>query len=255
MLDAHSIFTQHMANPKPTGWRWDREGDARPALPEAQAAGMAVRINDDWYSWKSWVFDKTQAPHGPMLFEMTHFTDVCNWFLQSQPVEVVAMECGMLNHGVVIRYENQSMATISMSSSGTFGYPKELYEIFSQGAAVAIDHMVEVRTAGIVDAPHHKTYPMVNDRHPGVGTQGGIAGWLAKKRAAAGEAVTKGDPMLQFTAEPDKGHIHQLRRFVQQIKGQGPEVCGVDDTILATRVAMAAIRSAHEHRPVQISEV
>jgi predicted dehydrogenase len=161
----------------------------------------------------------------------------------------------MLNHGVVIRYNSGALATISMSANGSFGYPKELYEIFGQGAAVAIDHMVEIRTDGIVNAPARRTYPCVNDRHPDVGEEGGIAGWLAKKRAAAADAVAAHDPMLQFTAEPDKGHARQLERFVDQILNQGPIVCGVDETLLATRVAMAAIKAAHEHRPVRLEEV
>lgn len=255
MIDAHAIFTNHMNNPKPTGWRWNREGDLRPNLPEDGVPGMSVRINDDWHSWKSWVFDKTQAPMGPMLFEMTHFTDICNWFLNSEPVEVVALESGMLNHGVVIRYASGAIATISMSSNGSFGYPKELYEIFGQGAAIAIDHMVEIRTDGIVDAPARKTYLYKNDRHPDVGKEGGISGWLAKKQIAAKEAVAKNDQMLQFTAEPDKGHAAQLDRFVDQIQGKGPQVCGIDDTIMATRVAVAAVKAAHEKRPVRIDEV
>ena len=32
-------------------------------------------------------------------------------------------------------------------------------------------------------------------------------------------------------------------------------VCGVDDAVLATRVAFAAIRSAHEERQVSLEEV
>lgn len=255
MIDAQAIFAQHMSHPQPTGWRWNREGDARPALAEDGVPGMSVRINDDWHSWKSWVFDKTQAPLGAMLFEMTHFTDVCNWFINSEPVEVVAIESGMLNHGVVIRYASGALATISMSSNGSFGYPKELYEIFGNGAAVAVDHMVEIRTDGIVGAPARKTYPYLNDRHPTIGNEGGISGWLAKKRAAAQDAVEQKNQMLQFTAEPDKGHAAQLDRFVDEIRGDGPQVCGVDDTIMATRVAIAAVRAAHEHRPVRIDEV
>jgi predicted dehydrogenase len=61
--------------------------------------------------------------------------------------------------------------------------------------------------------------------------------------------------MLQFTAEPDKGHAHALERFVDQILGQGPVVCGVDDSVLATRVAFAAIKSAREKRMVSLSEI
>jgi predicted dehydrogenase len=96
---------------------------------------------------------------------------------------------------------------------------------------------------------------MLQDRHPHVGTEGGVSGWLAKKRAACAEAAEKNDPALQFTAEPDKGHAHALERFVDQILGQGPEVCGVDASVLATRVAFAAIRSAQERRLVLLSEI
>jgi len=255
MLDAHRIFRQHMTNPAPCPWRWRLEGDTVPALPEDGVPSVSVRINDDWYSWKSWVFDKAHAPHGPMLFEMTHFTDVCNWFLADEPIGVAAMETGMLNQAVIIRYRSGALATIVIGSNGTLGYCKELYEFMGNGAYLAVDHMLEVRTAGIEGAPAKTTYPMVQDRHPQIGTEGGVSGWLAKKRAACAEAAANKDPQLQFTAEPDKGHAHALERFVDQILGKGPVVCSVDDSVLATRVAFAAIRSAHERRFVSLNEI
>lgn len=216
---------------------------------------MSVRINDDWHSWKQWVFDKTQAPHGPMLFEMTHFTDLCNWFLAGEPMEVFATETGMLNHAIVIRYREGELATINLCANGSFGYPKELYEMMGNGGVVAVDHMLEVRTGGITGAPGRVVYPMLKDRHPNVGAEGGLSGWLAKKRAACEEAAERGDPMLQFTAEPDKGHAHAIDHFVDQIRGQGPEVCGIDEAVLATRVAFAAIRSAAQGRVVRLEEL
>ncbi len=256
MLDAHNIFRAHMTNPKPCPWRFDREGpDVRPKLEDDGIAGMSVRINDDWYSWKSWVFSKEHSAYGPMLFEMTHFTDLCNWFLAAEPQEVIALESGMLNHGIVIKYKTGEIATIMMYANGTFGYPKELYEMFGNGGAVVVDHMLEVRTAGIADAEPIKKYPMINDRHPNIGTEGGLYGWLAKKRAAYQEAEEKHDPTLQFTAEPDKGHAHAINRFVDEIQGKGPVVCSVDEAVLATRVAFAAIKSAEEKRIVQLDEI
>ncbi len=254
MLDAHRIFRRHMTNPAPCPWRWRREAGV-PALPDDGVPSVSVRINDDWYSWKSWVFDKSHAPHGPMLFEMTHFTDVCNWFLGDEPIEVVAVETGMLNEAVIIRYRNGALATIVIGSNGTLGYCKELYEFMGKGTYLAVDHMLEVRTAGIEGASEKTTYPMVQDRHPQIGIEGGVSGWLAKKRAACAEAAANDDPLLQFTAEPDKGHAHALERFVDQILGEGPEVCGVDDSVLATRVAFAAIKSAQERRLVSLDEI
>jgi predicted dehydrogenase len=257
MIEAHAIFRAHMEAPKACPWRWMREKELPGLhdLPEAAAPGMSVRINDDWRSWKAWVFDKTQAPHGPMLFEMTHFTDLCNWFMGQEPVSVTAIEAGMLSSGVVVRYANQGLATIQMCANGTFGYTKELYEVMGQGGIVVVDHMLEVRTAGIEGAPAKKTYPMIKDRHPGVGTQGGFEGWFEKKQAACREAAAAGDPMLQFTAEPDKGHGQAMDRFIDQILGIGPELCGVDSAVSATEVAFAAIKSAQVRREVTIEEI
>jgi predicted dehydrogenase len=255
MRDAHRIFRSHMQHPQPCPWRWQRETEGVPQLREDGTPSFVARINDDWHSWKNWVFDKNQAPHGPMLFEMTHFTDLSNWFLADEPLEVSAMETGILNHAVMIRYRRGALATISMCANGTFGYPKELYEAIGQGAFVAIDHMLEVRTAGIIDAPAKTVYPMLNDRHPHVGPDGGFAGWLLKKAAACAEAAASGDPMKQFAAEPDKGHAHAIDAFVDEIRGAGPVVCGIDDAVLASRVAFAAIRSARERRIVSLEEI
>lgn len=254
MLDAHRIFRAHMTHPAPCPWRYQREVEL-PKLPEDGVAGMSVRINDDWYSWKLWALTEEQAKHGPMLFEMTHFTDLCNWFLAAEPEEVVALEAGLLNHGVIIRYRTGEMATLFLCANGTFGYPKELYELFGNGGAVVVDHMLELRTAGIAGAPARQTYPLLGDRHPHIGTEGGLAGWLSKKQAACAEAAAQGDPNLSFTAEPDKGHAAAIDRFVDEIRGEGPPVCGIADTVLATRVAFAAIRSAAEHRPVRLEEI
>jgi predicted dehydrogenase len=255
MIDAQRIFRQQMDNPEQCAWRWDREGDDRPARDDDGVPSFSCRINDDWFSWKSWVFDKKQAPHGPMLFEMTHFTDVCNWFLNDDPVEVVAMETGMLNHAIIVKYSGGAIATLNLTGNGTFGYPKELYEAFGNGSAVVCDHMCEVRTAGIASAAARTTYPFIQDRHPEIGTQGGISGWLEKKAVACKEAAEAGDQLLQLTAEPDKGHAHAMDKFVDEILGNGPVVCGVDSSVMATRIAFAAIKSAAEGRIVKISEI
>ena len=255
MIDAQRIFRQQMDSPEKCLWRWDREGSDRPTRDDDGVASFSCRINDDWYSWKSWVFDKEQAPHGPMLFEMTHFTDICNWFMASEPTEVVAMETGMLTHAIMVKYAGGEIAMLNLSGNGTFGYPKELYEAMGNGSVVVCDHMCEVRTAGIASTPATITYPFLKDRHPEVGPQGGISGWIEKKAAACTEAAETGDQALQMTAEPDKGHAHAMDNFVDEILGKGPVVCGVDSSVMATRVAFAAIKSAQEGRIVKLSEI
>jgi len=115
--------------------------------------------------------------------------------------------------------------------------------------------MLEVRTAGIEGVEPRITYPMLNDLHPNVGTEGGLPGWLAKKRAACEEAAKKDDSLLIFTAEPDKGHAHAIGNFVDEINGLGPVVCGFDDAARATLIAFAALKSAENGRAVKIDEI
>src|SRR5690606_2509414 len=149
MVEAHRIYREHMTNPTPCPWRLEREGDNRPRLKGDGLGAISVRINDDWHSWKAWAFDETINPHGKILSEMTHFTDICNWFLAAEPEEVFAMKSDLFNASCIVKYATGEMATIMFAMNGTFGYPKELFEVFGHGAAVVIDHMVEVRTAGI----------------------------------------------------------------------------------------------------------
>ena len=161
----------------------------------------------------------------------------------------------MLNHAIIIKYAGGEIATLNMCGNGSFGYPKELYEMMGNGSVVVCDHMCEIRTAGLPDAPQVIKFPFINDKHLPFGTCGGIVGWLEKMAAACQDAEAQGNQLLQFTAEPDKGHLHALNNFADQINCLHDEVCGVNDAVMATRVAFAAIKSAGEKRVVKISEV
>ncbi len=88
-----------------------------------------------------------------------------------------------------------------------------------------------------------------------IGQELGLSGWLAKRRAGCEEATARGDAKLIFTAEPDKGHAMAILRFVDEICGEGPTVCGIEESVMASRVAFAAIKSAQEHRNVRLEEI
>ena len=255
MSEAHRIFRDHMRNPKHCPWRYDREGTSRARIAEDGLGAISIRINDDWYSWKAYAFDGETYSHGPMLWEGTHFVDICNWFLDAEPETVVAQETGLFNHGIVIRYRTGEMATISMSANGSFGYPKELYEVTGQGGIVVNNHMVEVRTAGIEGAPARVTYPLVNDPYPELETEGGLSEWVEKRTRACADAIVAGDNSRILVAEPDKGHALMLDAFVDEIRGERGPVCDVDAAVLATRVCLAAIKSAREERFVKVDEL
>lgn len=254
MVRAHEIFRRHMENPQPCPWRFQRAGwETIDVNGQDGVPAISLRVNDDWHSWKSVHLDGPNAKYGLLLAEMTHFADLASWFLASEPTRVFAMHNGVLNHSVSIEYANGGIASIFMAGNGSFGYPKELLEAFGNGGAVICDHMLEVRTAGIAGAPRVEKYPMLKDRHPAIGNQGGLHGWLEKRGQAATEAVAAGDPMQAFTAEPDKGHARMLREFIREIRGERGPVSPLEDAIRATRICLAAMESAEEQRPVNVA--
>ncbi len=259
MAEAQNIFRRHMTNPLPCPWRFRRPGweEVRDIVgDEGHMASVSIRINDDWMSWKSVHLQGDNAEYGLLLSEMTHFADLACWFLDAEPKRVGVLSSGVLNHATVIEFEGGGIASILMAGNGTFGYPKELLEAFGEGGAVIVDHMLEVRTAGIADAPTRKVYPMLNDRHPNIGAQGGFAGWKEKKQAAREESQRAGNADWIGIAEPDKGHARMLGAFVEEIRGlRSTPVSPVADAVRAVEICTAAIRSFRENRFVDIAEI
>lgn len=257
MQEAREIFRSHLQEPVSPPWRFERAGWEQMEVGSNPGAPViSIRINDDWKSWKN-VHLQTELNRkvGLVLSEGTHFVDLANWFLEAKPVEVLCTGQGVLNHVIVIHYDDGSMAVITMASTGSFGYPKELLEAIGHGAVVVCDHMLEVRTSGISSAPGVKRYPVLNDRHPHIGQNLGLDGWLKKKHAACQDAERNQDPMLQFTAEPDKGHLHMLSEFVREIRGERSPVCSAKDAVLAMQICLAAAKSYTEGRRVRLPEI
>lgn len=259
MAEARAIFRRHMTQPQPCAWRFRRPGweQVRAIVgAEEHQPAISIRVNDDWMSWKPVHLQGDNAEYGLLLSEMTHFADLACWFLEDDPRRVGVVGRGVLNHATVIEFERGGVASIFMAGNGTFGYPKELLEAFGNGGAVIVQHMLELYTAGIADAPAHKTYPVLNDRHPHIGVEGGLSGWLAKKAAAREESLRAGNSDWISCAEPDKGHARMLGAFIEEIRGARREpVSPVDDAVRAMEICFAAICSFRERRFVDIAEV
>ena len=257
MQYAREAFRAARAKTRKPSWRLDRISGLRAPWPEERQATMLIRINDDLLSWKPWVLEKGIVSLGPMMFEMTHFTDLACWFLERQPVEVNA--CGHLraNQSVSILFDDGSLATIFMTGVGTFSYPKELYELYVNGSAVVVDHLMEVRTGDVPGFPIRRTFPFgfKQDPHPRVDDGGGIRAWHVKRRHAeklAERGSRDWDFLTRHEGGPNKGHQEHLRGFLDAARGLGPSPCDADSAILATRIALAAIESLRKGRPVRM---
>ena len=159
--DALAILNRLRAQSQLTPWRFDRNSHLRPSMPEEAQTMVLMRINDDVLSWKPWAF-----ADGAIINEMCHFIDLANLFMGDLvPRQVYTMGSLRMNFTILIRYSDGSLATLAHSATGTLDYPKEMVEITCKGAMIAIDHMSELRVAGVEDEPFRRGLPVA--RHAG----------------------------------------------------------------------------------------
>jgi predicted dehydrogenase len=245
--EALRVLEKHRANPVSPPWRWDREGVERPVLDGEKATMVLLRVNDDYWSWKLWAF-----AHGALINEMTHFADLACCFIPSVPVQVTVIGSREADHVVTIEYADGSLAAIFATAFGSFGYPKELIEIYHNGAAIIIDHLMELRVAGVADEPFRRVFPVLNDRNPEIEAQG-IEGYYQRIHAAQELAVARGDNSL-LPGGPDKGHYALLDDLVHCIKHGGEPACSAEVAAVPTAIILRALESVKQGGlPVSIS--
>lgn len=246
--EALRVLDKHRTNPVSPAWRWQREGDDCPKLAGDSQTMVMLRVNDDYWSWKKWAFS-----HGALINEMTHFADLACAFISSNPVRVSTVGGKDANHIVNIEYADGSLACIFATAFGSFGYPKELVEIYHNGAVIVLDHLMEMRVAGVVDEPFRKMFPVVGDRQPWIEAQG-IEGYYQRVEATQQEAIKAGDNSI-LPGWPDKGHYGLLDDLVQCIKEDREPACSPRVAALPTAVILRALKSeAMGGVPVKILE-
>ena len=236
-------------------WVLDRNADTCAAWPETRQMTIVARINDDLRTWKDWAFMEDVAAYGPMLFEMTHFTDIVCLFAGKHPIEVSAQGHLRSNQTVTVTFDDGSLATILMTGVGTFSYPKELYEFYVNNTAVVLDHFLEVRTGDVPGFPARRVFPYAADPHPDVADGGGTRDWFAKRERFEAQAVAGGHSaewLMEHEGAVDKGHRQHLARFLDAVRGDRESPCTIDEAILATRVAFAAIDSLRRQQHVAV---
>lgn len=207
---------------------------------------VLVRVNDDYWSWKKWAF-----AHGALINEMTRFADLAFAFIPAQPRRVSTIGGKDANHVVSIEYSDGSLACIFATPFGSFGHPKELAEVYHNGAVIVIDHLVELRVAGVADQPFRTTFPVLGDRQPWIEASG-IEGYYRRVQATQQEALEKGNNSI-LPGWPDKGHYALVDDLVRSIEHGFEPVCSPGIAAVPTAVILRALESeAQSGAPVEI---
>ncbi|KPC72188.1 bi-domain-containing oxidoreductase [Streptomyces albus] len=134
-----------------------------------------------------------------------HFIDTASWLLQADPVSVYAVAAsGNEDLQVVLRYPDESTATLSYVTTGSPGFPKETLDLVADGKVLRLDDFVR---AAVYDGR----------RKQWVGSR------LPKAR--------------------DKGQNAQLAAFVRAVRTGGPMPVPLE-SLVATTAATLSVRAA-----------
>jgi predicted dehydrogenase len=102
---------------------------------------VQYRVNAGRVDPKSWYADAL-AEGSRFVGEGGHFIDTISWWLGADPVEVTAARAGddRDNTVVTLRYPDGSLGVVSYLTAGDGRYPKEVMEVFGQGAVAKLDN-------------------------------------------------------------------------------------------------------------------
>jgi predicted dehydrogenase len=238
---ARQIYLKHKAHPVKPAWRYDREGLGGPENEWNKRTLVMLRVNDDALSWKQWAFEE-----GTLFVEMTHFVDLACYLTGLKPVCVTTIGDETTNwavNSINIEFEDGSLGVVVSTVNGTFGYPKELIELYYGGAAIIVDHCVELRVAGIQGEPFWRTYPLSGDDYPQVHTDGGIQDYY-RKTLALHQDIEEGRKQPSPPPWPDKGHYNMLDDFITEILAGRKGPCPIEDAVITTELILKAVKSA-----------
>jgi predicted dehydrogenase len=240
MQDLRDRYHAHRANPAITPWKF--VDTQREVLPEEEQTMLLIRIQDESSTYRPIHIDyKTGG--GEIIGETCHWLDLACYLLNDEPVRITGHGSSRLSHVLHLEFSQGHQCCIFFGVTGTFDYPKELYELMDHGALFRSECFVENQVFG-QEQPVCTTFPLQFDECPEVGAEGGLSGYVAKHRKRAEHYAATGK-QTYLNIAPDKGHYQLLCAYVDAIANDKPapidEMAGARATYLSLR-AIESIR-------------
>lgn len=239
-------WQEHRAAPRHSAWRYIEV--ERPLYAEETQTQWLVRVQDDTLSYRPVHLDPLRGG-GQIIGESVHWLDLaCWWFAPQRPVEIQAWGSTRFSHGIHLTFSQGDTATILFHCGGTFDYPKELYEVASQGALFRSEYFVENQYFGM--APEEReTFALQRDDQPQTGTEG-IEGYKRKHRARVADLANA--KLGHDDLAVDKGHQAMLDGFVSCLLDESVSPCDEKAGYLATLLAKLAVQSIETRQALPV---
>ena len=240
------------ANPQHSPWRYIET--AREPLPEENCRHMVIRIQDESSSYGLQHVDPLIGG-GEIIGESVHWLDVACWFFApAVPTEITAWGSSRLSHGINLKFSTGDDMTLIFCCSGTFDYPKELFEVTAENCFFRSLFFVENEYFGMGKS-ERETFPM--KFYSGTIKEEGIHAYIEKYNERV-KGVSGNSKKLEAEKpfEVDKGHLNMWKSFVASIQNNTPSPCDEMAGFRATMLAQLAIKSIRLHQtlPIQIED-
>ena len=249
MVALKARYLAHAANVRHNPWQYVET--VREPLPEENLPHLNVRIQDESSSYGLVHLDPLSGG-GEIIGESVHWLDLACWLFAPQlPCEITAWGSSRLSHGIYLKFDGGASMTLDFSCSGTFDYPKEIFELSHNAALFRSQFFVENNYYGMPDAGS-ETFALQHDPFPDKGD--GIDAYMQKYRLAA-DAVLKTGKRPNLLV--DKGHYAMLDGFVRAIIDGTPVPCDEMAGFRSTFLAQLAIESIRKRQtlPVCIEDI
>lgn len=115
-----------------------------------------ITVNSSGMKTDHWINDPVEGG-GAIIGEGCHFFDFANWLVGTEPKRIYAEKLNSHNPNIVddnniscvISYEDGSVVSLTYTTIGHDGYPKEKIEVFMDGGVAAIDDFKELVAYGL----------------------------------------------------------------------------------------------------------
>jgi predicted dehydrogenase len=249
MVHLRDQYHAHRANPTVGGGQFIDTPD-RPSLPEEDATMLMIRINDESSTYRPVHIDwKTGG--GQVIGETCHWLDLACWLFDAEPTRVYASGSFRLKHIVTLDFPGGHQACIWFSPTGTFRYPKELYELTDHNALFRNLCFVETEIHGRGE-PEIEYFDLQYDEVSEVEGQG-LDGYVAKlNERARRHDSSEGEQWPEVA--PDKGHFQLLEAFADAIITDSDSPIDEFAGARATYLSLRAIESIRLGVPVPAND-
>ena len=229
-------WLEHGKDPKHNPWRYIQT--EREPLPEENLPHLNIRIQDESSSYGLGHLDPLTGG-GEIIGESVHWLDVACWFFApARPVAITAWGSSRLSHGIYLKFDNGASMTLDFSCSGTFDFPKEMFEVTHNAALFRSLFFVENNYYGFPDAkPEY--FAMQH------GSAKSLAEYMEQYKARVSGVGNMRDIENSKPFMVDKGHRAMLDGFVNAIINDEPSPCDEMAGYLSVYLARRAIESVN----------